>query len=107
MKMEERNRLRVSRVLKLTPEERAARLAKMEELLAEPEDSVALPEDPLARIHREYKAECEALGYDVDGNRLAVQEAIKDKLADPKIRLSPPRSGFRGAPEDESRKSKK
>jgi hypothetical protein len=38
------------------------------------------PEDPLARIHREYKAECEALGYDVDGNRAAVLAALVEKL---------------------------
>jgi cell shape-determining protein MreC len=31
------------------------------------------PEDILARIHRLYKEECESLGYDVDGNRRAVQ----------------------------------
>lgn len=60
------------------------------------------PEDPLARIHREYKAECEALGYDVDGNREAVLEAIKEKLADPKLRLSPPRRMLHGSPEDEA-----
>jgi hypothetical protein len=38
------------------------------------------PEDPLARIHREYKAECEALGYDVDGNRAAVLAALVGRL---------------------------
>lgn len=36
-------------------------------------------EDSLRRIHREYKAECEALGYDVDGNRKAVWASLDSK----------------------------
>ena len=44
-------------------------------------------EDPLARIHREYKAECEALGYDVDGNRRSVWDALRERFANPAIPL--------------------
>jgi hypothetical protein len=36
-------------------------------------------EDSRRRIHGEYKAECEALGYDVDGNRKAVWAALDSK----------------------------
>jgi len=36
-------------------------------------------DDALQRIHRQWKAKCEALGYDVDGNRQAVWAAIDAK----------------------------
>lgn len=54
----------VAQQRQITPEERALLLAAFDE----PEQ-----EDPLARIHREWKAECEALGYDVDANREAAR----------------------------------
>jgi hypothetical protein len=63
--------------------------------------------DGLARIHREYREECEALGYDVEGNRQAVYERIADKLADPSIRLTPARDDLRGDPEDQGPSKKK
>jgi hypothetical protein len=44
-------------------------------------------EDSLARMHREYKRECEALGYDVDGNRRSVWDALREKFANPAIPL--------------------
>jgi hypothetical protein len=34
-------------------------------------------ENPLRRIHRKWKAYCESLGYDVDGNRKAIADAIE------------------------------
>ena len=36
-------------------------------------------EDALRRIHVAYRAECESLGYDVDGNRKAVWAALDSK----------------------------
>lgn len=36
-------------------------------------------EDALRRIHREFKAACEALGYDVDGNRAAVWATLDSR----------------------------
>lgn len=64
-------------------------------------------EDPLARIHRQYREECIALGYDVDGNRRVVYERIADKLADPNLRLTPPRTDLKGDPEDQGPSKKK
>ena len=34
----------------------------------------------LARLHCQYKTECEAQGYDVDGNRAKVQAALEASL---------------------------
>ena len=34
----------------------------------------------LARLHCHYKTECEAYGYDVDGNRARVQAALEASL---------------------------
>ena len=46
-------------------------------------EETAATECPLRRIHREWKAYCESLGYDVDANRAAVGEALiaKDNKA--------------------------
>lgn len=55
----------------------------------------------LSRIHLEYRKECEALGYDVEGNRRAVLESLGPKLDDPNIPLSRPSFSKRGAPEDQ------
>lgn len=63
-----------------------------EHIFKEWHEQWAAAEDPLARIHREWREECRAKGHDVEGNLRVVLERIKDKLADPTIPLFvPPR----------------
>lgn len=48
-----------------------------------PKESAAADttEDPLRRIHRLWKEECEALGYDVDKNREAALSLVAANTA--------------------------
>jgi hypothetical protein len=40
---------------------------------------IQAPECPLRRIHREWKADCERRGYDVDANRREVEAILAAK----------------------------